>query len=259
MRKKNVVYTAITDGYDDLIDPIVVSNNCDYVCYTDNLNISTNVWKLRSFPEDLPSGSLKNRYVKLLPHKLFSEYENSLYIDGNIKIVGDIDELFNKLDSTTSKKIMFFKHPDRNCIYQEAKACTYARKESPDVINEQMNKYKKMQYPQDNGLIHGCVILRKHNEAEIITLSEDWWKELITESKRDQLSFNVMAWKNNINYGLIEGTVFNNIYFKSLHHKNSKLNIKGKIMFLLTSRFGGKISRFVNKYYLRYKSLRNDK
>ena len=33
-------------------------------------------------------------------------------------------------------------------------------------------------YPEDNGLITGGVILRKHNEKDCIEVMEDWWKRL---------------------------------------------------------------------------------
>ena len=34
---------------------------------------------------------------------------------------------------------------------------------------------------------------------------EDWWKIVSTQSKRDQLSFNYVAWKNNFVPTIING------------------------------------------------------
>jgi len=41
MRK--VIYTAITNNYDILKDPIAVSDDFDYICVSDNPNLKTNI------------------------------------------------------------------------------------------------------------------------------------------------------------------------------------------------------------------------
>jgi hypothetical protein len=64
-----------------------------------------------------------------------------------------------------------------------------------------------------NGLITGMIILRRHNEPDSIQTMEDWWTEISYRSKRDQLSFNYCAWKNNLNLNYIPGDSRNNEYF----------------------------------------------
>ena len=44
------------------------------------------------------------------------------------------------------------------------------------------------------GLVEAPVILRRHTAA-IRALNEAWWAELVRGSRRDQLSFNYVAWK----------------------------------------------------------------
>jgi hypothetical protein len=43
---------------------------------------------------------------------------------------------------------------------------------------------------------------------------EDWWTEIKYGSRRDQLSFNYVAWKNNLKFNYIEGDSRDNKYFK---------------------------------------------
>ena len=57
------------------------------------------------------------------------------------------------------------------------------------------------------------VILRRHNEEDCIKLMESWWTEIQYNSKRDQLSFNYVAWKNKVKFNYIEGDSRNNEYF----------------------------------------------
>ena len=42
---------------------------------------------------------------------------------------------------------------------------------------------------------------------------ETWWNEIKYNSKRDQLSFNYIAWKNNLKFNYIEADARDNKYF----------------------------------------------
>ena len=57
------------------------------------------------------------------------------------------------------------------------------------------------------------MLVRKHNEIDVIEISEDWWEEVKSGSRRDQLSFNYVAWKNNFNIKYMDGDIRNNEYF----------------------------------------------
>ena len=86
------------------------------------------------------------------------------------------------------------------------------------IIEKQIKKYHNEGYPSNNGLINGGVILRKHNENDCIKVMENWWEEIKYNSKRDQLSFNYVAWKNNFNFNYLEGHDRTNHYFNFSKH-----------------------------------------
>ena len=87
-----------------------------------------------------------------------------------------------------------------------------------------MERYQKEGYPRHNGLITGMVILRRHNEKDCIKVMEHWWTEIKYGSKRDQLSFNYVAWKNKLKFSYIDGDSRINQYFTrdTNPHKGSK-------------------------------------
>ena len=60
------------------------------------------------------------------------------------------------------------------------------------------------------------VLFRRHNEKDCIKTMEDWWTEIKHNSKRDQLSFNYVAWKNNFKYNYLDGDVRTNHYFLNM-------------------------------------------
>jgi hypothetical protein len=147
-------------------------------------------------PPDLFKDPRRNsRMVKVLSH-LFIKEEWSLWVDGSVvvKCWGDL-EAFKQLGD-----LVIFKHQQRQCIYQEAKAVLKHEKDTPKVVNEQMERYKAEDYPVNNGLIHSSTILRRHTK-EIIEFNNRWWAEICRHSVRDQLSFNYVAWKMGIKIG----------------------------------------------------------
>lgn len=209
-KNKCVVYTAITGGYDDLKDPEYINPNFDYICFTDDPNLKSNIWEIRLMEYEDDNIIRKARRYKILPHKYLSDYDYSFWIDGGIKIVGDLQEYVNKYLKENS--MLVINHISRNCIYDESHACIRLNKDNEDIINNQMDKYKKLNYPKENGLIESTVLFRKHNDTHVINVMEDWFKELSENSIRDQLSFNYIAWKNNFQYDKSDIIVWRNQY-----------------------------------------------
>ena len=137
---KNVCYTCITGDYDNLIDPIYISKNWDYICFTNNKKLVSNVWQIKYIPDFLNclDNYRINRYIKILPHIIFGKYNCSLYVDGNILIDGDLNTLIKKYNKVP---IYIKQHETRNCIYKELAACINQNKDSyKSMINASISK-----------------------------------------------------------------------------------------------------------------------
>lgn len=89
-------------------------------------------------------------------------------------------------------------------MYEEAEECIRLGKDLPEVIEKQMERYRKEGYKADNGLVVTNVLVRKHTDKNVIKLMNLWWEEIERNSKRDQLSFNYACWKLGINYDVSE-------------------------------------------------------
>ena len=217
---KIVCYTCITGGYDVIKEASIKPSNIDFICFTD-ANVKTNTWKIRPIPEDLSylSDVKKQRIVKICPHRYLSNYDISIWIDGNISIVGDLNrfvEQYNLDDSPLYSRI----HPCRNCIYQEAKACIDLGKDDEGNIRRQIQKYKDESYPENIGMVETCILLRKHNDVKCVLIDNAWATELLQQSHRDQLSFNYICWKHNFLPGSLtkEFEMNSNNYFRITPH-----------------------------------------
>lgn len=215
-RNKKVIYTCITGDYDGLIEPKFISDDFDYICFTDSVFVRNGLWEIRPLPkevENLPQIK-KQRYVKINAHKVLPEYDLSVWIDGNVEVTGNINIL---MESIIKDNISVYvpQHPQRNCIYKEAKAVLSMRKDKPEIVNPQMNRYREEGYPKDFGLLQSNILIRKHNEEDCIRLMEAWYNELKDNSHRDQLCFNYILWKNSdIHISYLDKHIYKSEWFK---------------------------------------------
>ena len=216
-KNKKVVYTAITGDYDELLTPTYLNDDWDYICFTDNENINSDVWEIRKMEDSDLDKVKKARMYKILPHVFLPEYEYSLWIDGNFRIINDMNEYIKKY--ANNNLMMCIIHPDRDCVYDEADACIEQKKDSPEVILNQINRYKAENYPKKWGMIASGILFRKHNDPQVIKVMNTWWEELKYQSRRDQLSFNYACWKNNFKYDVCDLCYWGNEFFEYFQHK----------------------------------------
>lgn len=220
MKNKIVCYTCITGNYDRLLDPLVVPDNIDFICFTDNLHQLSNIWQIRSVPKDLDglSNVKQQRIVKICPHRYLSEYDVSIWVDGNFLIKNDLNKLLAQYD--LDKNPLYTRiHPCRNCIYDEAQKCIEIGKDYADIIQQQVQQYKNVGYPKHIGMAETGVLIRKHNDSFCKKFGFEWATELLKHSHRDQLSFNYICWKNKYIPGYMNNQFkANNQFFEWRQH-----------------------------------------
>lgn len=196
------VYTCIFGRYDIIQKPICYPDNIDYYIITDlemNENCGWKKFDISKFESQLEgmSNIEKNRWFKMHPHEVFSDYRYSVYVDGNVVPVTDFTEFVNRIGSCG---IAMYWHSPNNCIYQEALQNRYiVRKISPKEVDQQVEYLKSNGMPENYGMTTCNVIARDHTNQICMKLMDDWWTEFMAHCKRDQLSFPYVAWKNNIN------------------------------------------------------------
>ena len=225
IRGKIVVYTCITGGYDALTSP-KKTDGVDYICFTDNLDMNPNGWELRPVPEDLKDLSKvkQQRMVKVLPHKYLADYDISVWVDGSVDVKGDIKEFLSSI-IYTGYSIFIPTHPSRDCIYKECAAVKAIKKDTTDLPDKQMKKYKADGYPEKNGLVQSNIVVRWHNNEDCVEVMEAWAREIREFSHRDQLSFNYALWKTKATcFKAIDKKTCNSKYFFwNANHRKKKV------------------------------------
>ena len=194
--KRVAVYTAIFDNYDELKEPEVIDSGVDYFCFTNNKTLKSGNWNFIILQHLYRDSRMSSRVLKILSHKIMMNYDFSVWVDGSCTVVSSIvDFVFNFCEG---ENICAFKHRARDCIYQEARACQLLGKDKSSIISKQMDWYKSLGYPNNNGLIETTILVRRNNEKDVKTLNEEWWNIVDNFSNRDQLSFNFILWKYGI-------------------------------------------------------------
>ena len=198
-KAKTVCYTCITGNYAQLYSHDYINYGWDYICFTDNKNLlkkkQTGIWQIRPLVFNKLDNTKNNRWHKMHPHILFPDYEQSLYVDGNVNI---LTPYYSKLIAQTKLNMLLPEHYQNNCVYKELDYIVELNKETKEKIDVLRNKYRQEQMPEKLGLTENNIIFRKHKEPQIIKIMEEWWQMVENYSKRDQASFMYVIWKNGI-------------------------------------------------------------
>lgn len=225
---KIIVYSANIGKYDKFREPNIVDPNIEYYLFTDDTDIKSNVWKIVNykFDDDALDNRKKSRYFKCNPHIILPEHDISIWMDSNfLPLFDNVVKLLDKIQFS-DKNIMIYQHRDRICLYQEAKVAKGMNYDTPEIIDNQMARYKEDGFPENYGLFESGFIIRKNNN-DVNKFNDLWWEEIKNNSGRDQLSQMYVSWKTNvkINPIMFGKDIFNNkiIGEYTFHHGKSMM------------------------------------
>ncbi len=208
-----VVYTAVTGGY-DLLKPVPewLKASANFTAFLDdpsfalNFSVRERSQKLGWLPETISETDFNSldpcrvaKRFKVLAHEYFPRAEFSLWVDGCVELLipyslPELVRIFLK-----DADICVFRHPKRDCLYEEAKAVLRQRLDTKERVHSQVQRYRTEGYPERAGLVEATVILRRHT-ARVKEFNEAWWQEIEEGSRRDQISFNYVARKLGMRY-----------------------------------------------------------
>jgi hypothetical protein len=231
---KLVIYTALFGDYDQLEEPEKSFEGCDFICFTDQKDLKTNIWRIIYIEPTSESHIFMNRKIKMLPHLYLQKWKYSLYVDSNIRMKENPYFLINKYMHKQGIGFLVSKHYLRNCVYHEAIQCMKLGKGDPEAIQIQMEVYKNSAFPTDWGLSENSIILRKHQDETVQKIGENWWLQFTKYPTRDQLSLPFSLWQKGHSYRFMEEGCreYFGIFAIGLHRKEEKnLNFLQKFLF----------------------------
>lgn len=219
------IYTAIFGKKDDLLTPLVVPANCDYICFTDQ-PLHSNIWDVRYVPRPLSDPTRSARRYKILAHEYLPEYDLSMWIDGNVMLRSDPTELFEQYLADANLAVIDHGAsalmPLHSLAEHEERLLAMERvgksQDDPAIISRQGEHYRSAGYPDTQGLAWTLVLLRRHNAPDVVRAMNAWWAELEQWSKRDQMSFNYVAWREGLHFNYLPLDGSKNKYMARMNH-----------------------------------------
>ena len=151
-------------------------------------------WEIIEVDREGISAVALARKIKILSHYYLDDADLSIWIDGSLEVVGDLNDLTGRFGK---KDFVLFEHPRRNCVYQEFQACQLKKKADPKILEKQKKAYLEMKVPAGGGLaMTGLLMRRKSDQTR--ELNECWWKYTRDfKTWRDQLTLPLACWELN--------------------------------------------------------------
>jgi len=187
-----LVYTAVFGGYDRVFPPMVEEPGIDHVLVTDDPAMAVRGWRTLAIdPAVHGSPKAANLHYKALMHRELGGYDASLYVDGNIRLIGRTGELFDRFEASGAA-LGVFRHPLRDNVGDEVEACIAAGKGDASTLRAEYAAHRAEGFADDQGLIEATIILKNHRAPDLDP-AMGLWRDLFARFRaRDQLSLPVV-------------------------------------------------------------------
>lgn len=197
--KRRLVFTAVFNGYDKVYPPVVAEDGVDYVIITDDAATTAPGWRTVTVDTArFATAKAANLYHRALIHRVLPGYDASLYVDGNIRLLGPSRALFDALHDHGAA-VMLHRHPLRDSVAQEANAVLGSSKiGGSSLCEDELEAYRRDGFPDDVGLAETGIILKNHHHPQLDRAMELWWTLFEKYATRDQLSFPYVIWKTGL-------------------------------------------------------------
>jgi hypothetical protein len=194
-RPRLAVYTCLFGGYERFndFDYRDGSEDIDFLCFTDDPQLRPKHWRTVLMRPNLLDHSRASRMPKTQPHRFLPHHDWSLYVDNSLRLKVPPRRIFDYLAEAPSPYVCF-RHYERNCVYDEAAEVLRLGRDGPARVNAQMDAYRRLGYPPNNGLAKNAFILRRHHDPHLPEVMEAWFNQILLWSRRDQLSLNPVMW-----------------------------------------------------------------
>lgn len=174
------IYCVIFGPYEELKDPLIITDGWRYVCFTDQ-PFRSSVWEIRQV-ETSKDKRMHSREYKINFDRYIDD-EFSIYIDGSFTINCNLTDWWDKHFKAPAT---FVQHPRRNCVFEEIRTCIKRKRCDEMKLRRQERAYRG-QIRRGQGIIQSGLMMRQRT-PEVIKLMREWWDELQKYSTRDQIS-----------------------------------------------------------------------
>ena len=202
------IYTVNTGLYDGM-NLYLQKQLTDTLYYTDSFRLMYKCMQKGLIPFYVDTHYKETRLVQRLiktnpsayiPH----HYTMSIYVDANVGLNIPVDRsyttmmnLVDELKKDDTLDLICFAHPCRIKAAEEAACISVHKLESTEKLFKLLNEFHIHEFPNANGFTETNCLIRKHEPLQEFHKE---WNNYVTMCNRDQISFELLLFKNKINY-----------------------------------------------------------
>ena len=204
---KLVVYTALFADPDLPLEEVGRffpfkhdKGDVKYVAFTNRKDLKSDFWQVVVMDKpDAMSWRMMSRYLKWNPSKIkLPEHTHSLWMDSQCYFKYEPKAIIDHY-LKDGMHTAIHHHTDLRSVYVEGMVTSYAyMNDKPSIVNKQLERYHEEGMPYQYDHFETGILIRK-NCKESIEVSEQVYKELETDSIRDQISTPYVVWKRREN------------------------------------------------------------
>ena len=182
-----IIYTCITNGYDEISDDNFYHPGIQYVCFYDGEIKKKGKWKFVKLESDIKCPVRRSYLPKHLPHHFLKAGEYTMWIDASYTITRHIVDYFKNVFSYR-KELVLQQHPEKRTIIEEfAKLYYNGFSTYKECLDFSRNVASQGMRAADYNHSINCLVFR-HLTPEVNAWSESWRKWYMRGVNRDQIS-----------------------------------------------------------------------
>mgnify|MGYP005738839451 FL=1 len=185
MDSRITIYSCITNGYDEIPDDHYYDPDIRYVMFTDGSIEHKGAWEFRDIPIKHDCPLRLSLYPKIMQHKLFSEGDRVVWIDGCYVMTEEYVQYTKKLFENHTRVHM--RHPMSFTYYEEIAESYIA---SYNTVEDIINITKSADNIGFNFRKYTNPILASFwNTVGNTEFNELWWHLSQVSTRCDQIAF----------------------------------------------------------------------
>ena len=185
MDSRITIYSCITNGYDEIPDDHYYDPDIRYVMFTDGSIEHKGAWEFRDIPITHDCPLRLSLYPKIMQHKLFSEGDRVVWIDGCYVMTEEYVQYTKKLFENHTRVHM--RHPMSFTYYEEIAESYIA---SYNTVEDIINITKSADNIGFNFRKYTNPILASFwNTVGNAEFNELWWQLSQVSTRCDQIAF----------------------------------------------------------------------
>jgi len=199
-----IIYSCITNGYDEIPDNHYYDPDVQYVMFTDGTVEHKGPWEFRQIPIEHECPLRRALYPKIMQHKVFPMGEQVVWIDGCYVMTEKYIEQSKKYFSESPRTHMH--HPLKFSYYEEVLESYIAAFNTEEDILRITSHLKELGFDFKSYVNPILASFWNTVSEEAVEFNETWWELSQISTRCDQIAFITSKFLTGLEWDTIDWT-----------------------------------------------------